>query len=957
MKKKYKRIIKGILFICLSFFICLNVNAKDECPKYRNVIDVTNNTDNREITVKITEGTWKAILTKTEDISDENDNTYLGKSVDLNENNPTTTFTYDENQNIRIIFIYNADDKCYVNGPKIIERIKNNNSYSDLLVPESQYYVITKSFQAIGSNQSEIGNPYYNSQLCSDFLSGRWNEKFYPYVTEKVFEYYNPAVVGREGQIEYESYVPFCYKSNISVSADEKLVSRIIGGAVSTYYFKHKPTSSTIEKADGAQDWNPSKKIGLTCDLLKLKGTNDNDYANTNTYVHTKYTEEPINGYTCTKTCQEVLTVEYGPPVASKAGLCFEYKVRVTSKVTCDTNGKDVTPPKLEDYKVCEPVAYCESTSTASNDISAGPNEDFDSCVNTCDNGKYTQKCINKCYKQVYENNNSQLLNYADKVEATKLAACTGKIADKIPNGAELSNEILQHSGEETCYGKYVREKSGDYSSKISWSPGATYWTKYARYYFLTANIAQQTVNHDIVNKGNGTGKITNHGKEYRYYKSSTPKDLQHGWGFKIAASWSKKDGSEDTPAGGFKCNWNCSFIKCDGAKYINQADANKDYEDAYKNYETFIKRCSAEASCSTTTAEFTINVNNKTKDNPDDDNWIDYKKATLQNPNGTSVDITDSSNIIIDRSACYGKTVEPNAYMTEWSFPGTWINNKTGEISYEPPKTDTTWHKKENEFCTSLNTANTNVGWWYYGFTGKKINGVTGEAMTDQDLKNAVTDLNIKATARNFGHFGWNIDIECFYAYYDPAGEPVPPPPDPKKCIDKNCDDIEDKDPSQRYRIRTVSNSDLFPSPEGKETTNLTEPGRQPGFNWTVSATNIKNPNYIIAPSALLAEIQTKGDSIYSDDSNVDYEFYLDRNALSSIRKHITSGNYTNFTGKFSIINGVSVYSSSLFRESNNAAEVSLDSKYVIKRGILGCNNEENGKCYNYPSLTSIGG
>ena len=33
MKKKYKRIIKGILIICLSFFLCLDANAEDDCPK------------------------------------------------------------------------------------------------------------------------------------------------------------------------------------------------------------------------------------------------------------------------------------------------------------------------------------------------------------------------------------------------------------------------------------------------------------------------------------------------------------------------------------------------------------------------------------------------------------------------------------------------------------------------------------------------------------------------------------------------------------------------------------------------------------------------------------------------------------------------------------------------------------------------------------------------------------
>ena len=80
----------------------------------------------------------------------------------------------------------------------------------------------------------------------------------------------------------------------------------------------------------------------------------------------------------------------------------------------------------------------------------------------------------------------------------------------------------------------------------------------------------------------------------------------------------------------------------------------------------------------------------------------------------------------------------------------------------------------------------------------------------------------------------------------YIPSGAVRSDPDDPSPtCIDKNCDDIKDKDPAQRYRIRTVDTADLFPSAEGKDTTDPTKTGRTPGFNWTVNATNLKNKNY----------------------------------------------------------------------------------------------------------------
>lgn len=934
MKKKYKRIIKGILTICLSFFLCLEVNAKECTADYG---EAANDNLNGAITISSKSGEFR-VLKFVGGVYESEFNLSAGGKLTIN-------YTPRVEQVIDIILVYSGNDECYKNGVSLIDSIKADMKYADDgSNTEMGIYKRSYQFEINGPVvKGEVQNKYYDN-ICKSFREGEWISDFEGYITPSDLEKYNPRVTNSEA--EYRGLFPYCYAQTVSTNYSKKDVLYRIDVAIRTYKFRHRTLDDNkqveIPEENEKTFKNTSNiKLGLSCDVLKLDTVNKHTYTaieeTSKEYKTTKTT------YVCNTTCTEILTVEYDPPVASKAGLCFEYKVKVTSEVTCKTSGtSDAEPPNPDDYKYCEPIPQCVSSIKITNSPDAGPNEDFDKCINKCDKGKYTQKCIDKCYKQVYSSGTNQRLNYIDKVEATQLANCRKELDQNKPDAATLSDLVTGTSyNTNKCYGKYKGE-----NGKITWVSGTGgHWSQYARYYLSSPSKAQETINHDKINADDGNGKRVN--SEYRYYSPTTE-------GFKTW-TWYKEDSGK---TGGARCDYTCSYIGCSPDDKLNPDDVKGDYEDDMSKYEEFLTDCTAKAKCSKQIAEFTIKINNKTKDNPDDDNWIDYNTATLQNT-GSSVDITDSSNIILDRAKCYGKIIEKNKYMTEWSFPGTWINNKTGEISYES-KNGNTWHKKENEFCTSVNTANTNVGWWYYGDTGKKINGVTGETMTDQDLKNAVTDYNIEATAKKFGHFSWDIDIKCFYAYYDSAGAPVPPKPDPeenKKCIDKNCDDIEDKDPSQRYRIRTVSNSDLFPSPEGKATTNLTEPGRQPGFNWTVSATNTKNPNYIIAPSALLAEIQTKGDSIYSDDSNVDYEFYLDRNALSSIRKHITSGNYTNFTGNFSIINGVSVYSSSLFRESNNAAEVSLDSKYVIKKGILGCNNEENGKCYNYPSLTSIGG
>ena len=980
MKENYKRIIKGILLICLTFFMGFNVidvSAEEKkCQTDNFKGSIKNNPNSKIITISANgdENQWNAYLIVPEELHDvQKDFTYTGISYTLSNDTIQISYNGYTSDNIGILLV-KTNNEC-ADAKTIIQKIESARTNTVTIDDDDDenknksYYIEGFGYQIIKLvGKEQISNDKKDS-LCDQLQAGNFTCVEGTGISQWVF---NASWQGVTTQQKYKSYIPACYKSLLSSKPTNQEIKNQIANAITAYYFDNIGSIGTLPTihtgAINVKD--PTKKIGLTCDYLNIDTSRDY-YVNKNYYYHEEESNDSItiddNKYTCKKICREVMKVEYGPPVASIAGLCFEYKVKVTSQIACQTTPEgDLTPPNSDNYKTCEPVAYCESSTKKGSDKSAGPNEEFDSCVNSCDNGKYTQKCINKCYNKVYANSNNQLLSYADKVEATKLASCSGNVTNKNlygtnNAGANLSQEILSNSDNHDCYG-YYKWSDGE----IIWVPGEAYWAQYARFYFLNSNVAAETIAHDeasIDKDGSGRQKKNN---EIWYYKASKKSSLQHKDGFKIASKY--KGG---TTSGRVTCDWNCSFIGCNAGDKLNSGDVKDTYNDDSETYRNFLNKCAAEASCSTKTAEFTIKVNNKTKDKPNDPNWIDYNAATLTNTTST-VDINDKSNIILNRSGCYGETINKNNYMTEWSFPGTWVNNKTGEISYKE-KEGTTWHKKTDKFCTSLNSADVNVGWWYYGAMkalGKsddesKKNAVTGETMTDEQLKAAVTDYNIVATvaeenrdkkkyedlAGAFGHFHWKIEVKCFYALYDTAtipcadNDPSCPPDSDDSCIEPDC-----PDPAQRYRIRTVDTADLFPSAEGKDTTDPTKTGRTPGFNWTVNATNLKNKNYIIAPSALLTEIQEKerkGET-YSD-ANLEYEFELDRTALSAIRKHTTSGNYTNFTGNFTIVNGVSVYNSSLFRGTGST----LDSKYVIKKGILGCNNEDNGKCYNYSSLT----
>ena len=178
---------------------------------------------------------------------------------------------------------------------------------------------------------------------------------------------------------------------------------------------------------------------------------------------------------------------------------------------------------------------------------------------------------------KVYANSNNQLLSYADKVEATKLASCSGNVTNKNlygtnNAGANLSQEILSNSDNHDCYG-YYKWSDGE----IIWIPGSpeAYWAQYARFYFLNSNVAAETIAHDeasIDKDGSGRQKKNN---EIWYYKASKKSSLQHKDGFKIASKY--KGG---TTSGRVTCDWNCSFIGCNAGDKLNSGDVKDTYND-----------------------------------------------------------------------------------------------------------------------------------------------------------------------------------------------------------------------------------------------------------------------------------------------------------------------------------------------------------------------------------------
>lgn len=664
---------------------------------------------------------------------------------------------------------------------------------------------------------------------------------------------------------------------------------------------------------------------------------------------------------TCKIKCEEGVKVEYGPPIASKAGLCFEYKVKVTSRVRCATISKP-NPPKTK-FNVCTPSALCVSKNGMTWK-QGGPNEDFEKCINKCDGGKYTESCSNKCYKKVY--GSSTTIKTSDSKSNASLTGnyTTSKLSNKSPYDdlkcPEKENE--RYGG---CYKRSV-------NGTISWrNPG---YNTLARFYQLSNSwICNRTFTSDhlIIDPGEC------YGINYQVDDIGIPRHHFRN---------------------GYVCSDACYWLvnQCATPYYLNYGVAEQDYAYNVKEYDRLKSQCEAATKCTTSSATFTIQVkynksNSKSgeasttdvkfpydssKGNKDtvgscqdagNTNKCDNSNSFVSNPGKVNFNlkngchVTDNGSSLLGYAGCYSSNPcqENDYYMTEWTIPGTWMGNKNGlSISYSSKKPGVGWRYQKNKFCTPFDSGNVNEEWWkiYYAnilHNEKEYNDNLCDTNIkyDDELKkdataitNSVKDWNIIAETSKFGYFNWNIQIQCFYAQFK----------------DDTCGK------SSNARVRTVDLNNLFPGSSedttkgssSSATTKESGTTRNIGFNWTSKA-NIKNTlsdgtkeQFTSNPEEYLNYVQGKGYSIYNDE-NLDYQFTITPSELRKIKKTLSTSanNYTKFDGTTKKgSGGVSRYTSNLIHGSSDQSlikEKVVPSDYDCNNMInhsKGCQSNNNG-------------
>lgn len=803
-------------------------------------------------------------------------------------------------------------------------------------------------------------NENYNG-ICAAFRNGTGYDTYQDVlssagVNQNEFETYNYAAVSDAGKRRYEQLLSYCFTADqVNFNYTEAQVASMINSSIDIW--RKEESSGAVSDTPVSEDFmaafNDAKekalalghdyssrvtdgslddsRFGMVCDWQKkATGTTGDDYYVNKDYYYAKeedvenvsynyhYTgsdentpgvTETVSGGSCKRVCEESVVAEYGPPVASKAGLCFEYKVRVTSRVICETDTSAIVAP--EEPEICTPTPVCNQIS--GREHQGGPNDEFEQCIDECDGGEYSASCSNKCYQEVY--------GESEDYDPLALHYDTSAMADT--------------DGDNSCPGK---EGFPGYAGRYQWENGKIVWVSegdtytYARWYRDFPGEAERTCN--------------DHGT-YRAYAN----------GFK------RRD-----KGNGNYCQDNCEWQagKCTEESYLNDEDAAEDRVENMKKYNQAISQCQASASCTTKTAYFEISVDythdvdGTTKEETITFPYNSSEQSSLpslgqgnesKSPVRPEIFLSDGEDYQ-GYDGCYVESNARNWYQAEWSFPGTWINNKSGEITFVDKTGNNAWHLKEDKFCVPLDAKSVNTLWWEWS--------EVGDTCYPADQISSSIDYNIHASTTDFGFFGWNFDFECFYALRNEVcdittngccnipGDPEDPTPD---CPPGECPPDEDPPTSistRDYAFRIVDTSDMFPEQEDGIDENVPKiegVGRQPGYNWTLGMTsedtsilmslNDKNPDYKIDPLSLISNIQERRDSIYSDDSYIDYKFILDTETLAKIRQFNRNKKYTDFDGEARTKNGLTVYYSDLWSEIGDA---------VITRGTPGVNNEGEG-------------
>ena len=781
-----------------------------------------------------------------------------------------------------------------------------------------------------------MANPLYNDSICVNYRN-KWGN--------------NETM---------KNAVPCCFSETTYSSYSREQVQEWINTAER---FQSMINSSQSQGGDvGDVSGYTSVDDVTKTDKLVCDAFSTDNYETVHKYYHT----DTSTSNNCKVTCTEKIEVNFSDPVATQAGMCFQYLIEIKSKVSCTSSYSGKLPTRKS---VCYPTPTCKSGNESYD--AGGPSDDFDECVLNCDGGKYTQKCIDSCYSKVYEDKGTKKTDSTTFTnEELQAISPFAKPADSFMEATKMAttcitplNVINDLATAEELFNQKQLDPGGYYKG-TTWIQSGECPSVLGPYYYRSLEQTERTV--QMID---GTYS----------YSGGTKGYVADGNGI-----LREKYSSDET------CNDSCSWNKtCPSGTVLTEGQAQAEYEKALEEYETAKEACEGKAAtCTNETTKYEIVVDNIDTNPNNGDDKEEFTSSQKLNSNNVTGKFPDM--VILTDGSCEDGQNDPWNYHNIITFPGTWINNKTGQTVHTMDKGHEAFYTYAgNEYCTKLNSVPINTAWYDW-----KVNqNGDPSALTDAE-KSKIEDsieMNINGHIDNYGYFGWNFDVGCFYAIGEPETSCPPddpnypdcddpddscPPDDPDypDCDGDDDDEVKTETPINDYDFRSISLDNLFPSsttPTSSEekdaiasnlindieslrnngVTQMAETNREIGFNWTCAATNLENPDYLVQPVTTMNRIQALGDSIYNGTEYLDYHIRLTPETMNKVRAY--NDKYDSYaeptsddssevlTAGTNKTSGITVYRSYLLHKVLNSNE-------LLSSGLIGCNNEDNGSCVN---------
>ncbi len=673
--------------------------------------------------------------------------------------------------------------------------------------------------------------------------------------------------------------------------------------------------------------------------------------------------EVPINDY-YEMVCQETLTGNYDTPkLVPHNGGGFEYNVDLKHNLTCYARIKKEKIKELSQIVECDTLTEAEeSTEPDKAKSTAGPSEDFDICIKSCDKGNYTQKCINKCAKQTKTYVTTSLENNANVVRMFKSDGYSRKtLEDKeLEETPKFSTTWCRHPDSNDEVKDWHCTASGTSTTDQSkYDPSG-------RYFHTTESGYKNCVAYRCVVAWDENGKKRNIGKmaatsgcsknkavylanpdsgyEVGYAILNYDNDDNNEAAYRITEN--TKEQSEDLKidADG-KANDKEGKLNCyvapveDGDNSVWEKKV-KEIEDAYEAAENKYKAKMEELSLDAikmqyhiqdSTESFCSDAKTYTFSNIADKD--SYKLSVTEN---SRTEEKGSNDIIKSKTVSY-TTGFPNSCLTDGktTYKKGCCNPDTEGVSggnrfymditeelninnvYMWPVGDNanfnalekdTISKARKQVETNLNGLKLKV-WDADEYSNKDSKHTEGSACKVGKYR---FTYNIKANAINVGVLGkeddrWNIDINCFYGYYNPIiaschteRNLVDTDGDGKEdavIIDQTLckdDDTSGSGGTKHRQVSTLVDNYIY------RTIDLTDPfngDKVLPWNWqdsktTDAATNnlaARKIDYVISPSKTIDLIKERKYTIYDGDDKRNYHFYISSDNMKKIRDYNT--------------------------------------------------------------------